>query len=74
MEKDIKSSQIDIVIKNNDSISVFEIKDPRAFQRALLNEFRQEFSIVKKDTVVIYPEQKIIDSQSVFIETNSIIL
>lgn len=74
MEKDLKHINLDIVIKNKDGVSVFELKDPKIFQHSLFNGLRQEFSTVKKDTVVIYPEQKIIDTQTVFIETNSIIL
>jgi hypothetical protein len=74
MEKDMKLSNLDIVIKNKDGVSVFEIKDPKVFQRSLLSDIRQEFSMVRKETIVIYPEQKIIDSQRVYIETSSVFL
>lgn len=74
MEKNIKTSNLDIVIKNEEGVSTFEIKAPKQIQRALMNELKQDFSIVSKDAIVVYPEQKIIDSQRVYIETSSIYL
>lgn len=74
MEKNIKTSNLDIVIKNEKGVSTFEIKAPKQLQRALMNDLKQDFSIVSKDAIVVYPEQKIIDSQRVYIETNSIYL
>jgi hypothetical protein len=74
MEKNIKTSNLDIVIKNEEGVSTFEIKAPKHIQRALMNELKQDFSIVSKGAIVVYPEQKIIDSQRVYIETSSIYL
>ena len=73
MEKDLKISEIDIVVKAQDGISVFEIKEPKKLNRILLNEIKQELFLIRNDAVVIYPDQKIIDSQRVFIEETRII-
>jgi|GEM_PF-2782421 len=74
MEKNIKAINIDIVIKNQDNVLLFEIKDPKRLHRNLLDDIKKEISIAQNDTVVIYPEQKIIDSQRVFLEDTSRIL
>jgi hypothetical protein len=67
-------SPLDIVINNKGGVSVFEIKEPKRFQRNLLNDLKKEYSIVEKGNIVVYPEQRIIDSQNVFIETSSVII
>lgn len=72
MEKNINSLDLDIVIKNEHGVSVFEIKAPKQMQRALMNDLKQDYSIVSRDAIVVYPEQKIIDSQRVYIETSSV--
>ena len=74
MEKDLKISEIDIVVKAQDGISVFEIKEPKKLNRILLNEIKQELFLIQNDAVVIYPDQKIIDSQRVFIEETTRII
>ena len=74
MEKDLKISEIDIVVKAQDGISVFEIKEPKKLNRILLNEIKQELFLIRNDAVVIYPDQKIIDSQRVFIEETTRII
>lgn len=71
MEKNIRTSNIDIVIKAQEGAVVFEIKDPKQLNKALLNDIKQDFFLIQKDSIVIYPEQKIIDSQRVFIEDTS---
>ncbi|MBL7852088.1 MAG: hypothetical protein JNN04_14395 [Cyclobacteriaceae bacterium] len=69
MEKDLVQPAIDIVIKAQESGEVlFQIKDPKNLNRALLNGIKQDFFLIDKGAVVVYPEQKIIDSQRVFIE------
>lgn len=62
---------IDIVIKAQEGAVVFEIKDPKQLNKALLNDIKQDFFLIQKDSIVIYPEQKIIDSQRIFIEDTS---
>lgn len=74
MEKNIINTNLDIVIKTQENGVVFEIKEPKKFHRAVMNDIKQDLSLVKRNTIVIYPEQKIIDSQRVFIETNSQLL
>ena len=74
MEKDIRTSSIDIVIKAQEGAIVFEIKDPKRLNRALLDDIKQDFSVYANDSVVIFPEQKVIDSQRVFIENTSRLL
>ena len=74
MEKDLKISEIDIVVNAQDGISVFEIKEPKKLNRILLNEIKQELFLIRNDAVVIYPDQKIIDSQRVFIEETTRII
>lgn len=71
MEKNIRTSNIDIVIKAREGVVVFEIKDPEQLNKALLNEIKKDFFLIQKDSIVIYPEQKIINSQRVFIENTS---
>lgn len=71
MEKNIRTSNIDIVIKAQEGAVVFEIKDTKQLNRALLNDIKQDFFLLQNDSIVIYPEQEIIDSQRVFIEDTS---
>jgi hypothetical protein len=71
MEKNIRTSNIDIVIKAQEGAVVFEIKDPKQLNRALLNDIKQDFFFLQKDSIVIYPEQKIVDTQGIFLEDTS---
>ena len=74
MEKDIKTPIIDIVIKANEGALVFEIQDPKRLHRNLLDNLKQDFSLIQDDSIVIYPEQRIIDSQRYYIENTAILL
>lgn len=74
MEKNIRSSNIDIVIKAQKGAVVFEIKDPKQLNNAMLNDIKQDFFLLQKDSIVIYPEQQIIESQRCFIEDTSYII
>lgn len=67
-------NSIDVVIKNKDGFSIFEIKEVKRFQRNLHNDLKKEYSIAEKGASVIYPEQNIINSQKVFIDTSSIVI
>jgi hypothetical protein len=71
MEKNISSSNTDIVIKAQKGAVVFEIKDPKQLNKALFNDIKQDFFSLQKDSAVIYPEQQIIESQRCFIEDTS---
>jgi hypothetical protein len=72
MEKDIKQSSIDIVIKAKDGGEiVFQIKDPKQLHKTLLNDIKQDFFLIQNNSIVIHPEQKIIDTQGVFIDSTS---
>ena len=71
MEKNIGSSNVDIVIKAQKGAVVFEIKDPKQLNKALLNDIKQDFFLIQNDSIVIYPEQKIVNTQGVFLENTS---
>jgi hypothetical protein len=74
MEKNIRTSHIDIVIKAQKDSLVFEIKDPKKLNKALMDDVKKEFFVIQNDSVVIYPEQKIVDTQGVFLENTSKII
>ncbi|MDY0143876.1 MAG: hypothetical protein GX154_00885 [Clostridiales bacterium] len=71
MEKDIKIKNIDIVQINQGNTVVFQLKDPKVVNRTILSEIRQEMSYPAKDSSVIYPDQRIIESNQIFIEDSS---
>jgi hypothetical protein len=69
MDKEVKS--IDVVVKNNDSgMLIFEIKEPNKVSCKINDELKKDYSIYTDGSYVVYPEQKIIDSQKVFIDTS----
>lgn len=74
MEKNIKSNNIDIVIKAQKGAVVFEIKDHKLLNESLLNDIKQDYFLLQKDSIVIYPEQQIIESQKCFIEEASLLI
>ncbi|MDD3772405.1 MAG: hypothetical protein PHC38_07100 [Weeksellaceae bacterium] len=74
MEKDIKPSNIDIVVKSKEGLRIFEIKNPKLLNRNLLNDIKKEFFLMDNNSIVIYPEQEIIESQRMFIEDTSQII
>lgn len=71
MEKNIKSYDIDIVIKARKDAVVFEIKDPNQLNKALLNDIKQDYFLIQNDSIVIYPEQKIVDTNGIFLENSA---
>jgi len=71
LEKNIRTSNLDIVIKRQKGAVIFEIKDPAQLNKSLLNDIKRDFFLIKKDSIVIYPEQEIIDTQGVFLEDTS---
>ena len=71
MEKDIKIKNIDIVKSIQGKTVVFQIKDPKVVNRTILFEIRQEMSYPAKDSSVIYPDHRIIESNQIFIEDSS---
>jgi len=73
MEKSIRP--VDIVIKAQDEGSIsFEIKEPQKFNRELYSDLKKEISLHNKGAIVIYPDQKVIDSQRVIIRTKTSLL
>lgn len=78
MEKNISLSsninKVDIVIKAQEGAIVFEIKDPKQLNKALLNEIKEDLFSLQKDTFVLYPEQRIIDTQGVFLENSALLI
>lgn len=74
MEKDIKPSNIDIVVKSKEGFRIFEIKNPKLLNRNLLNDIKKDFFLLDMNSIVIYPEQEIIESQRMFIEDTSQII
>jgi len=73
MEKDIKSQSIEIVQINQGSSIIFQIKDPRVVNKNILSELRQEMSYPANDSIVIYPDQRIIESNQIFIVDTKIL-
>ena len=73
MEKDLKSPNIEIVQINQGNSIVFQLKDPRIVNRSILSEIRQEMSNPANDSVIIYPDQRIIESSQIFIESTLIL-
>ena len=71
MEKNIRTSNLDIVIKRQKGAVIFEIKDPAQLNKSLLNDIKRDFFLIKKDSIVIHPEQEIVDTQGVFLEDTS---
>jgi hypothetical protein len=67
MEKDVKSENIEIVQTNNGNSIIFQLKDPKVVNKNILSEIRQEMSYPANDSIVIYPDQKIIESNQIFI-------
>jgi hypothetical protein len=74
MEKDIKSQNVEIVQLNQGDSIIFQLKDPKAVNKAILSEIKQEMSYPAKDSVIIYPDQKIIESSQIFIEVTQILI
>jgi hypothetical protein len=74
MEKNIKASNIDIVIKTQENAVVFEIKEPKVVNCMLFNDVKKDYFQLQNNSIVIYPEQEIIESQRCYIDTTSSIL
>ena len=73
MEKGI--GPVDIVINAQDEGSVlFEIKEPKKIHRKLNTDLKREVSLHNKGAIIIYPDQKVIDSQRVIIRTRTSLL
>ncbi len=74
MEKDIKSTNLEIVVKSKEGLRVFEINNPKPLNRNLLNDIKKDFFLMDKNSIVIYPEQKFIQSHKMYIEDTSQII
>lgn len=74
MEKVLKSTSIEIAVKSREGFRVFEINNPKPLNKMLLNEIKKDFFLMDKNSVVIYPEQKFIESQKMYIEDKSRII
>lgn len=74
MEKIMSSSNLNIIMKVQKDEVVFEIKDPKQLNKVLLKEIKKDFFFLQKDSIVIYPEQQIIESQRCIIEDTSHII
>jgi len=73
MEKVINSTNIDIVQVILGNSVIFQLKDPKSVNRNILTEIKQEISYPSADSIVIYPDQRIIESNQIFIEDSRII-
>jgi len=68
MEKDLKTKNIEIVQSNQGDIVLFQLKEPKAVNETILSELEQEISSPRENSVIIYLDQRIIESNQVFIE------
>jgi len=67
MEKDIKSRKVEIVQSNQGSTTVFQLKNSKVVNKIILSEIRQEMSYPSSGSVVIYPDQRIIECEQIFV-------
>ena len=72
MEKGIE--KIEVVQSLQGEKVVFQLKDPKTVNRTILSKLREEISLPNWDSYVIYPDQRIIESNQLFIEGNSKII
>lgn len=71
MEKEVKSNPVSVVIKSNDEGSItFQLKEPSKVSKQINSIVTKEYSHYSIGSVVIQPEQNIIDSQKVCLDTS----
>ena len=71
MEKEVKSNHVSVVIKSNDEGSItFQLKEPSKVNKHINSIVTKEYSDYTVGSVVIQPEQNIIDSQKVYLDTS----
>ena len=71
MEKEVKSNPGSVVIKSNDEGSItFQLKEPSKVSKQINSIVTKEYSHYSIGSVVIQPEQNIIDSQKVCLDTS----
>lgn len=74
MEEKLNIYPIDIVINAKDGHVNFEIKDPKALHKNLQKDLDSLYSDIEPNSVVIFPENKIIESQRIFVEGTSLLI
>ena len=71
MEKNIVPTDVDIIVKAEDGLIIFELKEPRKVSRAVLTAIKEDISNYSNGAIIIYPDQQIINSEIVYAEDNS---
>lgn len=71
MEKDIKSPSVEVVQSNQGNTTIFQLKDPKMVNKTILSEIKQEMSYPSKGTIIIYPDQKIIECNQILVQIPS---
>jgi hypothetical protein len=71
---DEEQIKVDIVVKStSDGKFLFEIKEPLAVNDALNKVIERKFSRISIGSFVVYPDNKVLENQSVFIDTSSLL-
>ena len=71
MEKDIKSPFVEVVQSNQGNTTIFQLKDPKVVNKTILSEIMKEMSYPSKGSVIIYPDQKIIECNQILVQIPS---
>jgi hypothetical protein len=65
MNKYMKLTKIEIVQSIQGDSNIFQLKDPKVVNKTILSKIKQEMSYPAKDSVVIYSDQRIIESNQI---------
>jgi hypothetical protein len=65
MNKYMKLTKIEIVQSIQGDSTIFQLKDPKVVNKTILSKIKQEMSYPAKDSVVIYSDQRIIESNQI---------
>ena len=70
MEKGLKQD-IEIVQSNLQGTIVFQLKSPKVVNKTIFEEIKKDISLPSKDSIVVYPEQRIIESNQLIVDSSN---
>ena len=74
MEKNIINKEIELIMIDQGDQVIFQLKDSKAFNRNNFQEIKNEIGFQCQNCIVIYPENRIIETTRVIIENTQTFL
>jgi hypothetical protein len=66
MDKNLKSMEVDVVVRNEEGAIVFELKDSKKISREIFSEMKNDTPTYSKESTIVYPDQQIINSEIIY--------